>query len=326
MFLNTYKTTFKRIFRSPIFWMVLLVVVVLVCIDTYKGSYGGADIHWVDPETGEVYEFIHEGDHDENFVLGYHKYHEVIGHRMRYMMFYAIPLLCVVTVMCVVTGDYSDNFYEIERAGGVRSSSYFFGRFSAIITVLFGITLILSLFSFNYYFFSRGGIPNLTKASWPDPHKFDWPFTTFLEYALDSTKVIIRMSLGAQLPAILLFTSVTYAIGSYFESGLIAGIGGSVSVVIGYLALQRYSWLYDSVVYKYFLPAKVGPYKYFACYDTMLAGKEFYNDFNIGLMGMSGNPYICDSLGAVLLWLASMLGISALCIFSSYVCIRRRKI
>ena len=325
MFFTTYKTTFKRIFRAPIFWMALLIVVVLVCVDTYKGSYGGGE-YSRDPVTGETVMEAHEGDRDPRFVQGYHKYHESIGHRMRYMMFYAVPVLCVITVMCVISGDYSDNFFEIERAGGVRSSAYFFGRLAAILTLLYSITLILSLFSYNYYFFSRGGIANLTKQTWPDVHKFDWPFTTLKEYLLDSTKVIVRMSLGAQLPAILLFTSVTYAIGAYFESGLLSGIGGSVSAVVAFLALQRYSWAYDSVVYKYFLPAKVGPYKYLSCYDTMLAGEEFYNDINIGLMGMSGNPYLCDSLEAVIAWIATMVGISAVCIAISYICTRRRKI
>jgi len=58
----------------------------------------------------------------------------------------------------------------------------------------------------------------------------------------------------------------------------------------------------------------------------MLAGEEFYNDFNIGIIGMSGNPYLCDSLEAVIAWIATMVGISAVCIAISYICTRRRKI
>ena len=64
MFFKTYKTTFKRILRSPLFWMALLIVGVLVFIDAYRGSYGCGDysVFGYDP---------HLGDRDPRFILGY---------------------------------------------------------------------------------------------------------------------------------------------------------------------------------------------------------------------------------------------------------------
>ena len=66
MFIKTYQTTIKRILRSPLFWMALVVVAVLVFVYAHGGFY---DI-----------------DRNPNFVLGYHKYHEMMANLLRYMM------------------------------------------------------------------------------------------------------------------------------------------------------------------------------------------------------------------------------------------------
>ena len=192
MFSKTYRTTIKRIMRSPLFWMALVVVAVLIFMDAYGEMYGGA-------------EGISYGDREPEFILGYHKYHEMMANLLRYMMLYLIPCLCVVTVMAVVSGDYTDNFFEIERSGGVKSVSYFFGRILAILTVLLSISLLFSLFSVNYYFFTRGGIANFTAR--PDNFVEAWPLSTFWDYILDSTKVVLRLVFLCQFPAIIFFTT-----------------------------------------------------------------------------------------------------------------------
>lgn len=304
MFIKIYKTTIKRILRSPLFWMTLAVVAVLVFMNAYGEMYGGA-------------EGISSGDKDPNFVLAYHKYHEMMANLLRHMMMYLIPCLCVITVMTVVGGDYNDNFFEIERAGGVRTISYFFGRITAILTVLFSITLIFSFFSVHYYFFTRGGVANFTAQ--PDNFVAEWPLQTLWDYIIDSSKVVLRLVVLCQLPLIILFTSVTYLFGVLFESGIIAGIGGSIGVVLSYLAAMRYQWAFDSVIYKYFLPAKIGPYLYMSRYDTIFNSVEF------GLPnGM--NPYLQDNYESVMTWLVSMLGLSLICIILSFISTHRRKI
>lgn len=304
MFIKIYKTTIKRILRSPLFWMALVVVAVLIFMNAHGEMYGGV-------------EGLSYGDRDPEYVLGYHKYHEMMANLLRHMMLYLIPCLCVVAVMTVVSGDYTDNFFEIERSGGVRSVSYFFGRILAILTVLLSITLIFSFFSVNYYFFTRGGIANFTAQ--PDNFVEEWPLSTLWEYIVDSTKVILRLVFGGQLPVIILFTSVTYALGVLFESGIIAGICGSVGTVLAYLGALRYQWAFDSVIYKYFLPAKIGPYLYLSRYDTVFNSSK-YNMPN----GM--NIYLSDNFDAVLVWLASMLGLSIVCIVISFVLTHKRKI
>lgn len=304
MFVKTYQTTIKRILRSPLFWMVLAVVAVLIFMDAHGEMYGGA-------------EGISHGDREPEFVLAYHKYHEMMANLLREMMLYLIPCLCLVTVMTVISGDYTDNFFEIERSGGIRSVSYFFGRILAILTVLLSITLLFSFFSVNYYFFTRGGISNFTER--PDDFVEAWPLRTLWDYIVDSTKVILRLVFCAQLPVIILFTSATYAIGVLFESGILAGIGGSIGVVLAYLGAMRYQWAFDSVIYKFFLPAKIGPYLYLSRYDTVFNSSK-YNMPN----GM--NPYLQDNSEVVLIWLASMLGLSLLCIVISFVLTHKRKI
>jgi len=297
MFFRTYKTTLKRIFRSPLFWMALAVVAVLIFMDVHGGFYGK--------------------DRNADFVLGYHKYHEMISNLTHSMMRYLIPCLCVVTVMTVVSGDYSDNFFEIERAGGVNSATYFFGRLSAILTVLFTFTIIFSFFSVHYYFFTRGGVANFTAI--PDNYIEDWEFTTLGAYIIDTTKVLSRLVVLCQFPVVILFTSVTYVIGACLESGILAGIGGSIATVVAYLTALRYQWDFFSVVYKYFLPAKIGPYLYLSRYDTVFASEKYTSSGG-------GNPYLSDTLEDVVAWLVIMLGISLVCIVISYICTHRRKI
>ncbi len=304
MFIKNYQTTIKRIMRSPLFWMALAVVAVLIFMNAHGEMYGGV-------------EGLSYGDRDPEYVLGYHKYHEMMANLLRNMMLYLIPCLCVVTVMTVVSGDYTDNFFEIERSGGVRSVSYFFGRILAILTVLLSITLIFSFFSVNYYFFTRGGIANFTAQ--PDNFVEEWPLSTLWEYIVDSTKVILRLVFGGQLPVIILFTTATYAIGTLFESGILAGIGGSIGVVLSYLAAMRYQWAFDSVIYKYFTPAKIGPYLYLSRYDTVFATEKY------GLPN-GFNPYLNDTFESFTAWLAVMLGLSLAGIVISYICTCRRKI
>lgn len=297
MFIRIYQTTLKRILRSPLFYLTLAVVAVLVFMNAYGITYGK--------------------DQNDDFVLGYHKYHELISNLMRGMMQYIIPCLCVVTVMTVVNGDYSDNFFEIERSGGVRSVSYFFGRILAILTVLLSAVLVFSFFSVNFYFFTRGGTSNFTAI--PENFIEEWPLHTLGDYLLDSSKIILRLVFLCQLPVIILFTSVTYMLGALLESGFIAGIGGSMSVVLAYLTATRYQWAFDSVVYKYFLPARIGSYLYLAGFDTVFGSDKYTlpNGFN---------PYLLDTLEGVLAWLAVMLGLSLACIAVSFVCTYRRKI
>lgn len=284
--------------------MVLAVVAVLVFLKPHNGLYFGA-------------EGVSLDDSDPGYVLGYHKYHEMMANLLRHMMLYLIPILCMVTVMTVVTGDYTDNFFEIERAGGVGSVSYFFGRFSAILTVLFSITFIFSFFSVHYYFFTRGGVENFTLR--PDNFLEEWPLHTLGDYLLDSTKVLLRLIIGGQLPVLLLFTSATYMLGVIFESGIVAGIGGSVGTVLAYLGALRYQWAFDSVVYRFFLPAKIGPYLYLSRYDTVFNSPKYNMPNGI-------NPHLLDTLEDVVLWLISMLGISLVCIVISYVFTYQRKI
>ncbi|MBQ8523260.1 MAG: hypothetical protein IJ457_01400 [Clostridia bacterium] len=297
MFFKIYKTTIKRILRSPLFWMALIVASVMVFMNANGIVYGN--------------------DKQPDFVLAYHKYHEMISNMMRKSMLYIVPCLCVAAVMAIVTGDYTDNFFEIERAGGVKSASYFFGRLLGLFTILFTVMFIFSFFSVHYYFFTRGGVANFTGK--PDNFIEPWPFHTLKEYILDSTKVILRLVAGCQLPVIILFTTATYAIGTVLESGVLAAIGGSIGVVFSYLGALRYQWAFNSTIYRFFLPAKIGPYLYLSRYDTVFATEKYTypNGYNI---------YLSDTLEDVVMWLAVLLGISLACIVISYIFTRRRKI
>ena len=297
MLIKTYKTTIKRILRSPLFWMALAVVAVLIFMEFQTGIY--------------------ESEKNDDFVLEYYKYYESIANLLRSMMLYLIPCLCVVAVITVIAGDYTDYFFEIEKSGGISSITYFFGRLLGILTVLFTITAIFSFVGYHYYFFTRGGTANFTgfKQDAIEP----WAIHSLKEYIFNSTDRLLRAVLLCQFPVVILFTTVTYTIGVLLESGILSGIGGSIGVVSAYLAAIRYQWAFDSIVYKYFLPANYGAYSYLLMYDTVF-GSDKYTMPN-GL-----NRFLNSTREEVIAWIAVMLGISLLCIIVSYTMTHRRKI
>lgn len=121
-----------------------------------------------------------------------------------------------------------------------------------------------------------------------------------------------------QLPVIIEFVALTYAVGAFLESGILASIGGNVAVVIAYVAANRYQWDFYSTVYKYFLPARIGSLLYVSRYDTVFNTPEF--------IAKHGSMYVNDTFESCATWIAVTLGISAVLILYSFISTWRRKI
>lgn len=242
MFFATYKNTLKNIVRAPTFWL-LLSLFVFEIIQIIIGSSSS----YYDFNLKEMID-----DTDPRFVVGYRLYLKKTFNVVRQVMIDTMPLITVVSTVLVLNRDYGDNFYEIEKAAGIKPRHYLFGRLTALVTLLIGIGAVASLAYFHTYIFTRGGVPSLD----------------LFTYFTDSTVRIMRVFLFTGLPCILFYIAFTYCIGAVCRNGIPAAV-----VSIGYVVLN--SVIYTTLRYRlnplildYLvpLPNKLG--QYFYSYDT----------------------------------------------------------
>ena len=287
MFSKTYKSTIKTIVRSPLTWAA---VALMIGVAIYYIITGGYDVY--DPSTGEQF-----NDNDPRFVLVYSMYiqhfHNTIA---REVMLIGVPLFCIIVSGIVLTRDWRDSFFEVEHAGNVKARSYFFGRFSAVFTVLTFSALFVYLFSFHLYIITRGGIPDLSP----------W------EYIIDSNTRIFRMFFITAIPAILIFAGLTFLAGNLAKSGTIGTVVGVVYVLILYLTNFLFRFRMPLIYQEYLVPTPRHLYQYWAYYDTEWFDVKWpYNPFTTGQM---------------LLCLGILYSIGTILVVISYVCVKRRKI
>ncbi len=210
MFLSIYKTTIKNLFRSFIFWMAVAFVIGVVLYRHSDAHYG---------EFSMIYkEMIY--DTDPRFVLKMSQYQDLIGNVcISHVMYYAMPIFTVISTVLVLNRDYGDQFFEIEKAGGVKSVKYTGGRIAALVTVNFALVIIACFLGVWLYLLTRGG-----------PAKMDTG-----ELLWDSAKRLIRFIVFMPWPTTLFYISFTYFLGNIFKNGWIGGMGGMSHIVATYL-------------------------------------------------------------------------------------------
>ena len=252
-----------------------------------RGGYGTVDM--------ATFETI--WDTNPKFVLEYSTYIQHFHNSMaREVMFFGIPLFCVIVSGIVLRRDWSDYFFEIERAGGGRPLTYFLGRYTAIFTVLTSAALMTYLLSFHAYVISRGGVPELS------------PWV----YVLDSNVRLQRLFFITAPPAILVFSGITYLFGNLTKSGTAGMIGGTVYVIFNYLTKTVLNFRLPQFYHNYLTPTPRYLYQYWAYYDTeWFTEKLYHNSFSDGEM---------------ILCICVLCSIAAVCFVLSYVCVRRRKV
>ena len=245
MFSAIYKTTFKNLFRSVIFWMMFVVFGFVVFELLTKGSHGYFSF--------EYNEMIR--DTDPRYVIDYHQYIQRIYNIVQStLMYYAMPLFTSVSVVIILNRDYGDNYYEIEKAAGVKPAKYIFGRLAALVTINYIVVVLLALAILHIWIYTRGGVPALDLQT----------------YIIDSTVRMIRLVSFYAMPALLFYIGFTYFIGSLFRSGFMASVC-SIGYVIFYAVVNLMfrsriaPWYFE---YLSTSPKKLGHYLMF--YDTDL--------------------------------------------------------
>lgn len=233
MFRKTYVNTIKNLFRSPIFWIIL----VLTLLNTFISSKLGFLV----------------GDNSEDFTVSYFLYLKLIPNALSlWTMSYGIPLFAVISTMLAVNGDYKNGFYEIEKAGGVSPLTYFTGRLCAIISVNFIVLTITSYFAVYSYCITRG------------LDEF-----TVNEFIADSVIRIFRLIVTCELPILLFYIGLSFMVTAILKNGRLGVIVGSIYVIVMYALRTNLAYVMGANTFsKYFWTFKINAYQYMNFYDT----------------------------------------------------------
>lgn len=288
MYSKTYKATIKTITRSPLTWAAVALLIGVAIYSSMRGSYGKVDM--------STYKMI--WDTDPRFTIDYPLYIQHLRNALYTgsLMLYPAPVFCVIVSGVVLARDWHDNFFEIERAGGVKPRQYFISRFVAVLSFVSVITLITGFVAFHVYCLSRGGVESLSL----------WT------YLFDSTVRILRIFFLAVFPGILIFVSFTFAVGSVFKNGIIGTLSGLALVVFKYLSQGILRFRLPDFYHKYLSPTPAYLYQFWGYYDTeWFFEKTQYNPFTTQQM---------------LLCLFCLYLISSIFIILSYFSIKKRRV
>lgn len=226
MFFTTYKNSLKTLLRSKTLLLSVLLVIFVAIYEAHGVHYSKFSL--------ELWETIM--DTDPRYVLEFDIFRQHIQNAcIADIMWYALPLLAVISTALILSRDWGDRFFEIEKAAGKRPFSYMSARLCAILTVNVVVMTVGMMLSFYYYVFSRGGVEGMT---------------TFAMIA-DSFPRIFKYVLFIGMPCIMMYVGLTYVVGNLLKSGIAgaaAGMGHVVGFYVFYLffsAQQKFPIYFD---------------------------------------------------------------------------------
>ena len=295
MFLATYKTTLKNLTRALLLWIAFVFVFAVAM----KIAVGGYRTQVVFDENGEVkFPLEYINDYHPDFMHDYGAYVQTLMNGSDgWIMQYSMPLFAVISVLLILNRDYRDNFFEIEKAGGVKPRTYFFGRLAGILTVNIIVGYFVYAFSVNWYFLRRNYLMHCD---------FTWA-----EYLSETFIRITRSFFCFSFLGILFYIAITYLVGTFMKSGF----GGAVAG-IGYLLFMRVGFnsamLRSGDLYNFLSPSPMHMSSYWGWYDS-----EWFNEKAFH------NPWTTEEL---ILHTAILVGVSLLFLAGAYMLTRKRKL
>ena len=226
LFYTTFKNSIKTLLRSKTFLLSVLLVIFVAIFDATKVHYSKFSL--------EFWETIM--DTDPRYVLEFDIFRQHIQNAcFAGIMWYALPLLAVISTMLILSRDWGDRFFEIEKAAGKRPLSYVSARLCAILTVNVVVMVFAMLLTFYWYVFSRGGVEGMS---------------VFAMIA-DSFPRFFKYVLFIGLPCIMMYVGLTYVAGNLLKSG-IAGVAAGMGYIVGFYvfylffsASQKYPIYFD---------------------------------------------------------------------------------
>ena len=215
MFAKNYQNTLKTLLRTPTFWLMLAVLMVML-------TYNNAG-------------FLKAAIRSER-LLDADSYHNLINNiPVAKFMVYPMPLFAVVSTVLILNRDYGDQFFEIEKAYAVRPICYLSSRLSALITVNTALIITLGFLYLHLNVFLHGGVEGMSV----------W------DYLADSFVRIMRVCWLLCIPSLSAFITLTYAVGTVFKSGVAAMIASSIYVIVFYLGQLTLHMRYEPIVQVY---------------------------------------------------------------------------
>ena len=226
MFFTTYKNSIKTLLRSKTFLLSVLLVIFVAIFDATKVHYSKFSL--------EIWETIM--DTDPRYVLEFDIFRQHIQNAcLAGIMWYALPLLAVISTALILSRDWGDRFFEIEKAAGNRPLPYVTARLCAILSVNTVVMVFAMLLTFYWYVFSRGGVEGMS---------------VFAMIA-DSFPRFFKYVLFIGLPCIMMYVGLTYVVGNLLRGGVagaVAGMGYVVGFYVFYLffsASRKYPIYFD---------------------------------------------------------------------------------
>ncbi len=290
MFFRTFRITLQNLFRSPLFWLTVLLVTGVTIYEGQNLSYGYYD------------EALNETifDTDPRFVLNFQTYVQHVSNTCgAQIMVYALPLFAVITSALILMRDYGDKFFEIERAAGIKPARYVWGRAAALVTVNTVMTFVQCFLCFYWYVFTRGGVDGMDTM-------------TMLG---DSVIRLTRSTLLLSLPAVLFYATLTYGVGclckNWIPAAALSVAYSQLPLLMNYTVSVRLLRIYETYE-NYIKPIPGHMRHYLHYYDTEWHEKILEN-FGI----KPWDPWICLSV---------ILGSTLLYLLLSHLCVRRRRL
>lgn len=276
MFLSTYVITLKNLIRSKTFWLMLCVLLVISVHGALNGYYGRADL-------------------DKEYVLSVNKYVQTISNAgCSTLLMYAFPIFAIISTALIITRDYADDFFEIEKSRGVKTAYYLFGRLIALISVNFVIFIFMHLLIMNINVFTRGGVEN-------------WDIVAFI---IDSFVRVLRFDFFVALPTLIFYIGITYSLGTIFKNSIVPTFISFGYVIFFYVVYLLYRNTFSETYFSYFSPMPFNLRRYFHLYDT-----EWFEDYVIR------NDL---SIEKVMFCIAFLVGVSILFSAISYLRLKKR--
>lgn len=193
MFLISTKNTFKTIIRSASFWLIIAVFILIAFYSVSSLSYSYYDL--------DLKEYIY--DTDPRFSLDYQGYIKQFCTVFDSLMPYAVPLLSIVTTALIALRDYGDNFFEIEKASGIKHFRYITGRLGTLIFINMTITAIVAIVMLHTIVLPRNGY-------------------TGSSYWVESWLRIMQNVLARALPCICFYVALAYSLCTIVKNALLS--------------------------------------------------------------------------------------------------------
>ncbi len=246
----SYRSVLKTIMRSNIFRLATAVLFVTSISLSARTHFGNYDTNLN----------IYLWDNDPRYILGFRTYIKaVINICCNDILRTLAPSFVITTTLLVLRRDYRDDFYEIEKAYGVRPHRYLLSRLAALLTVNIPAVALAYFLNLHCYVFSRGGVKGLQ----------------FWQYISDSFVRAGRNILFIVIPSVVFWICLTLLSGHLLRGGILSAVGAFGNAIAFFAAALFFRNRVPQIYLDYISPVPQKIMWYFYYFDTPSLGNEF---------------------------------------------------